>query len=98
MISNDYTTKENLVSTSISGGRSHFSYRQPVHSSTTYKYETSFGENLYSLSAVIFGTDELWWVLSDLNKPINPLDISPSSIIELPDDIVKDNGSKKFIG
>lgn len=89
MITNKYTTDIGLVATSISGGRPHHTYRQPVRAVSTYEYETTYGENYHTLSAVIFGTDNLWWVLDDMNKPMDAFSIKTSTVVKLPERIVK---------
>lgn len=98
MISNKYRTKTDLVSTSISGGRSHHSYRLPVMATKSYEYELTYGENYHTLSAVIFGTDEYWWAVSDMNKPKDGFLLKTGDKLKLPEGIVQDrNGVKKFV-
>lgn len=98
MLSNKYRTRTDLVSTSISGGRAHHSFRLPVRATSLYEYELTYGENYHTLSAIIFGTDEYWWVLADMNKPKDAFLLKAGDEVKLPDGIVKDNnGVKKFI-
>lgn len=98
MISNKYKTKTDLIATPISGGRPHHSYRLPVRSASEYPYKLTYGENFHTLSAVIFGTDEYWWVLSDMNKPIKAFSLKTGDDVFLPNSIVKNtSGLKKFV-
>ena len=98
MISNKYRTQEDLVATSISGGRPHHSYRLPVRAIKTYGYELTYGENFHSLSAVVFGTDEYWWVIDDMNKPKDAFSLQTGELVMLPTAIVKDKtGVKKIV-
>lgn len=98
MISNKYITKEGFIVSAISGGRFHHSYRLPVHGLDRYNHTTSYGENLHSLSAIIFGTDEYWWALLDMNRPIKSFKMEAGLTIVLPGALVKNNsGVKKFV-
>lgn len=97
MIINNYTTKKELISTPIAGGRVHFGYRQPVRALDTYEYELMYGENYHTLSAVIFGSDEFWWILDDINKPANAFGLKTSDKVQLPYSLSKDRyGLKKI--
>lgn len=97
MITSIYNDESKLVATSISGGRPHFTYRQPARAVSTYNYELTYAENFHTLSAIIFGTDEYWWVLSDLNKPMDSFEMEVSDMVKLPNNLVKDKaGLTKF--
>lgn len=97
MLSNIYKTKDGVIATPISGDRPHFPYRLPEHASEVYEYELSYGENFHTLSSVIFGTDELWYVIQDLNKPLDAFRLGAGVKVLLPMDIVKNSrGIKKF--
>jgi len=98
MLGNKYRREEDIITTSISGGRAHHSYRKPVRAIDTYKYELTYGENFHTLSSVIFGTDEYWWALLDMNKPIDAFTMKSGDRVVLPESIVKDrNGVKKIV-
>lgn len=98
MLGNKYRRKEDIVVTSISRGRPHHTYRKSVRAIDTYEYELTYGENFHTLSSVIFGTDEYWWALSDMNKPIDAFNMKAGDRVVLPEDIVKDrNGVKKIV-
>lgn len=96
MLSNKYTTQEDLVTTSISGGRSHFTARLPERSDNVYRYELKYGENFHTLSGYIFGDDAFWWFLADLNKPIRPFNLKVGDRILLPNNIINKKGKKFF--
>jgi len=98
MINNKYKTGEDLIATRISSGRSHHSYRLPIRSTTTYIREIVYGENYHTLSAVIFGTDEYWWVISDMNKPIKAFALKTGDKVNLPENIVRSrSGVNNFV-
>jgi hypothetical protein len=69
MYINFYETDTNQIATKSSRGRAHFPYRKKIASLENYEYTLSYGENFYTLSSVIFGTDKFWWVIDDINKP-----------------------------
>ena len=96
MLVNIYNTKDDLVATSISGGRPHFAHRLPERAVMVYPYEVKFGENYHVLSAYIFGDDTFWWVLDDLNKPKKAFSFKVGDKINLPDRMVKKQGKKIF--
>lgn len=96
MLNNKYSTKEDLVVTSISGNRAHHTHRIPEKSVDLYRYELKFGENFHTLSAYIFGDDAFWWYLSDLNKPIKPFKMKIGDRILLPNRIINKRGKKFF--
>lgn len=96
MITNIYNTKDELVATSISGGRPHFSHRLPERAVMVYPYEVRYGENYHVLSAYIFGDDRYWWVLDDLNKPKKSFEFTSGEKINLPEKMVKKQGKKFF--
>ena len=100
MLSNDYTLGTNKISTTISGGRVHFGYRQPIKAVDTYKYIVDIGENFHTLAMVIFGSDTDWWALQDINPPLDAFDnIVDGTTLLLPDSIVKNVGDRqKFFG
>lgn len=98
MITNKYKTNTETLTTSISGGRLHHTYRQPVRAITNYTYELNYGENYHTLSALIFGTDEYYWALADMNKPKDVFSLVVGNKVVLPNNIVKDrNGVNKFV-
>ena len=88
MISNKYNTETGLIATSISGGRPHHSYRQPVKALNQYEYELAYGENFHTLSAIIFGSDEYYWILADNNKPMDAFAMGVYDKIKLPKGVV----------
>lgn len=93
-----YSSKSNLITTSISGGRQHFGHRLPVKAIKTYPYELSYGENFFTLSTLIFGEDKFWWVLADINKPMDTFALHISKVVNLPEKLVKDvSGVTKFV-
>jgi len=89
MTTNKYNTNTGLIATSISGNRPHHSYRQPVKSLNAYEYELSYGENFHTLSAIIFGSDEYYWILADNNKPIDAFSMGVYDKVKLPKGIVR---------
>lgn len=97
MISNKYQNNTGLVSTSIAGGRPHHCYRQPVQFIEEYDYELSYGENFHSLSAIIFGSDEYYWILMDNNKPKDIFDLGVYDKVKLPKALAKNTDANKRI-
>ena len=97
-MNNKYKTKSGQITTSISGGRKHYGHRLPVRATQTYSYDMSYGENFYTLSTLVFGTDEYWWVLADINPPMDAFELYRSRTVLLPSGIVKDtSGISKFV-
>lgn len=97
MITNKYNTKTGLISTSISGNRPHHSYRKPVTALRQYEYELSYGENFHTLSAIIFGSDDYWWIVADNNKPMDAFGMQVSDKVKLPNGVVKSTDATKRI-
>ena len=98
MIANKYKTQSNLVRSELSGGRLHHTYRRGVKATGEYDHKVTYGENFHSLSAIIFGTDELWWAIADLNRPQDSFNLRIGQDVKLPTGIVRDSeGSKKFV-
>lgn len=97
MLTNIYTTQSDLIATGISGQRPHFAYRKPVRAIDTYEYETTFGDNFQTLSAIIFGDDTNWWALQDMNKPIDAFSVEVGTKLKLPYNIVKEKKGVKKI-
>lgn len=93
MLSNIYITRGSEIATSISGGRPHFDYRKLVKAIGTYTYELAFGENFHTLSMIIFGTDEYYWVIADLNKPMDAFALTSGTKIQLPEKLVRNISS-----
>ena len=94
---NKYITGSDLVSTSISGGRLHHTFRFLVQATDTYDYETSFGENFHTLSSEVFADDKDYWMLQDINPPKDAFSFNTGDIVKLPTDIVRDSiGTTKF--
>lgn len=81
---NQYDTKTNTLSSSLSSGRLHYSYRPLTRAIETYEYELSYGENFHTLSAIIFGSDTYYWVLADLNPPLDAFSLKPGDVVVLP--------------
>lgn len=98
MIQNKYATQSELVTSSISGGRLHHTFRRLVKPTGVYEYETSYGENFYTLAMAITGDDSDYWMVQDINAPKDSLDFSPGDKVLLPIGLVKDSsvGSKFF--
>jgi len=97
MLTNIYRTKEDLIATPISGNRPHFGYRLPVRAVNTYDYELTYAENYHTLSSIIFGTDEFWWVLDDMNKPKDAFSLRVGYTVKLPTSLVKNKTGVKKI-
>ena len=96
-MSSKYASKTELITSSISGGRLHHSFRPLVKALETYDYATSFGENFHTLSALIFDSDELYWMLQDINPPKDAFNFSAGDIVKLPLEMLRDTtGIDKF--
>lgn len=96
-LENNYTTKLKKVVTSISGGREHFPYRQPVRSEDKYDYIIKFGDNYHLLANVVFGTDSSWWALYDLNLPKEGFSLDVGDSIKLPYSLVRNEANQTNI-
>ena len=92
-----YTKEDKTFRSSISGGRLHRTYKGKTKSRDTYKYELSYGENLHTLSMVIFGTDEEYWRLADLNKPRDVFKYTVGSVVILPNSLIFERSLKIFV-
>lgn len=97
MVTNKYRTNTDLISTTISGNRPHHSYRNSVATFGNYEYELKYGESFHTLSAIIFGSDEYYWVLADINKPMDVFDMTAGTKIILPSNIVVATEASKRI-
>lgn len=97
MIINFYETKDSIIATKSSMGRPHFPYRQKIVATENYTYSLTYGENFYTLAAVVFGTDGLWWIIADLNPPKDVFSYAVGDVVVLPGELVKDFGSTKRI-
>jgi len=94
---NKYTDKTGLITSSISGGRLHHSFRPLSKALETYDYEVSFGENFHTLSALIFDSDELYWMLQDINSPKDAFNFNTGEVIKLPLEMLRETtGIDKF--
>ena len=92
-----YQTNEDLVESSISGGRLHHTFRFLSKPIATYPYTISFGDNFHNLSSAIFGSDTYWWILQDINRPKDAFDFKIGDVINLPTELVRNPvGSVKF--
>ena len=97
MLSNIYIRKEEIVATSLSGGRPFYPYRLPVRATVTYKYAVAYGDNFHTLAANIFSDDADWWAIADLNKPKDSFKMKTGDLVILPESLVKvRNSVKKF--
>lgn len=97
MYINFYETDTNQIATKSSRGRVHFPYRKKIVSLENYEYTLSYGENFYTLSSVIFGTDKFWWVIADINKPKDVFSYDVGDVVNLPGELVTDFASTKRI-
>ena len=96
MITNKYKTESDTLTSPISGGRTIHTYRTPIAARSIYKHQLERGENFHSLAAIIFGSDEFWWVLSDLNPVCDPFRLSVGQIINLPNALVNNAYKRIF--
>lgn len=94
---NKYSTEQDIVTSKLSGGRYHHTFRPLVVATETYDYTIGYGDSFHKLSTPIFGSDQYWWILHDINKPRNAFKFKIGNVIKLPMDIVRDGvGVKKF--
>jgi hypothetical protein len=92
-----YLTNTGLVTSSISGGRLHHTFRPLQKATATYDYEVGYGENFHTLSALVFGDDAEYWVLQDINAPKDAFAFECGDKVKLPMDMVRDSvGTNKF--
>ena len=96
MITNKYRTETELKTSPISGGRLIHTYRHTIEARATYEHRLEVGENYYSLAAFIFGMDEYWWVLLDLNSVRDAFSLRVGEIIKLPTNLVNNAHKRIF--
>ena len=90
MIINKYVDTKDLIITEVSKGRLHYGSRLLKKATSTYDYTLKYGENYHTLSMLIFGSDEYWWVLADLNKLMDNFELEVGTIIKLPLSLVNE--------
>lgn len=86
---NSFYTKRNMVSTELSGGRQHFSYRKPMVVLEFDTIETSFGDTPHTVAQAVLGTDTLWWVVADVNATKDPFKYGSGDEMKVPYMIVE---------
>jgi hypothetical protein len=78
-----YYVPNNQISTILSGGRKHYTFRDTIISQNTYPYKLGYGENFYTLAQQLMKSDTYWWVISDLNPAIDPFLVDIGDMIIL---------------
>jgi hypothetical protein len=95
MVSNKYTTKAELTTSPISGGRLIHTYRHGIEAADTYEHELEVGQGFHTLALLIFGNDEYWWTLQDLNPISDPFRFKVGTKVTLPKRFAN-NGRKRI--
>lgn len=97
MIRSYYKDKRQRIKTELSGGREHYPTRPRYIFRFDNDYTCQFGDVLYSVAEKYFGNENRWDILLDANEPIQPFDLYPEKIINVPEVCIEIETTNVFV-